>query len=313
MKCVVTGAGGFIGSHLAETLINEGHEVVVIDRFSTGKKDNLSAIRDNPRLTVVKRDICEDISDIFSQKNIDVVFHMAAMPKVQYSIEHPIETHTSNVNGTLNVLEMCRIHGVKRFVFSSSCAVYGNHQEIPFRETFHTMPISPYGVHKLVGEQYSAMYYNLYGLETVNLRYFNAFGPRQDHRGDYANLLGKFITRIKRGEAPTIWGDGKNTRDYVHVSDIVRANILAATTTSGVYFGQTINIGSGRALSVNDVYEKIMGVHPTRIAPIHTPPVVEIRHAIADITKAQSLLGWQPHVRFEDGLEETYEYFMSVA
>lgn len=313
MKCIVTGAGGFIGSHLAEALIKEGYDVIALDRFSPGKRDNLADIRGNSHLTICKMNVCDDLSPVFEARDIDVVFHMAAMPKVQYSIQHPIETHEANLNGTLNVLEACRTWGVKRFVFSSSCAVYGDQNEVPFRESFHPKPISPYAVHKFVGEQYAALYYSLYGLETINLRYFNAFGPRQDHRGDYANLFGRFIMRIKAGESPIINGDGKNSRDYVHVSDIVQANIRAAQTTSGACFGQVINIGSGKALSVNDVYEHIMSLHPTKIAPVYNPPVVEIKHAVADIGKAQSLLGWSPQISFEEGLLGAYSYFINEA
>lgn len=312
MKCIVTGAGGFIGSHLTETLLAEGHDVIAVDRFSLGKRDNLAAVRDNGRCTIIKENICNDLSSIFESAPIDVVFHMAAMPKVQYSIQFPIETHHANLNGTLNVLEACRNFGVKRFIFSSTCAVYGEQREAQFRETFDPHPISPYAVHKLVGEQYASLYHALYGIEAISLRYFNAFGPRQDHRGEYANIMGRFITRLKKSEPPTIWGDGHNTRDYIHVSDIVRANIAAATTTSSACFGQVLNIGSGRALSVKDIYELLMSIHPTRISPIHTPPVLEIKHAIADISKAKSLLGWGPRVTLEDKLRETYAYFMSV-
>ena len=259
-----------------------------------------------------QKNICNDLANIFGSGDIDAVFHMAAMPKVQYSIIHPAETHDANLNGTLNVLEACRTFGIKRFIFSSSCAVYGEQNEAPFRESFHPRPISPYAVHKLVGEYYATLYFNLYGVETINLRYFNAFGPRQDHRGDYANLFGRFITRIARGEQPVINGDGRNTRDYVHVSDIVRANILAAQTTSGACFGQVINIGSGRALSVNDIYNHIMSVHPERVEPVYGPAVVEIKHAVADISKAGSLLGWAPQKNFDEGLKETYDYFITL-
>lgn len=312
MKCIVTGAGGFIGSHLTETLLAEGHDVIAVDRFSPGKRDNLATVRGHDRCTIIKENICNDLSPIFEQGGIDAVFHMAAMPKVQYSILYPAETHDANLNGTLNVLEACKNFNVKRFVFSSSCAVYGEQNEVPFRESFHPRPISPYAIHKLVGEYYATMYTNLYGLEAINLRYFNAFGPRQDHRGDYANLFGRFITRIKKGLPPLINGDGKNTRDYVHVSDIVRANILAATTSNSACFGQVINIGSGRALSVNDIYDRIMAIHQEKVSPAHAPPVLEIKHAVADIGKAKSLLNWAPRMDFAAGLKDTYDYFMSV-
>ncbi len=313
MKYAVTGAGGFIGSHLAERLMNGGHEVIAIDLFLEDAPDNLAPIRGKKNLTLFKRNVCADLSDIFDGSNIDAVFHLAALPKVPYSIEHPLETHHANASGTVNVLETSRLYGVKRFVFSSSCAVYGDQEVVPFVETMSPRPNTPYALHKLIGEQCAALYHSLYGLETISLRYFNVFGPRQDHRGDYANLFGRFITRLATGVAPIINGDGTHTRDYVHVSDVVSANILAAETNNADCFGQTMNIGSGRGLSINDIAKHILALHPSTIAPVHAPPVVETAHAVANYEKAQRLLGWEPTTSFSDVLPETVDYFSRAA
>lgn len=311
MTYLVTGGAGFIGSHVVDELLNLGHKVLVIDDFSLGKKENLAQHQDNKNLVVYKKSICSRLTEIF-QKNpkIDALFHLAALPRVQFSIEHPIKTHKVNVNGTLNLLESCRQFEIKRFIFSSSCAVYGNQEALPFTEEMSPNPLCPYGLHKLVGEYYCRLFYQLYDLETISLRYFNVFGPRLDPQGDYACVIPKFTRLIRQGKSPTINGDGKQTRDFIFVSDVVRANLLAAQTQNKDCFGQVFNIGSGQNLSINEIAQRIIKLSGQKIQPRYGPPVVEPRHTLADTQKAKKLLGWQPKISFESGLKKTYDYFM---
>lgn len=305
MKAIVTGGLGFIGSHVAEELLEQGHEVVVVDDLSLGKKTNLKA---HKNLKVYEMDINEPgVRKVVS--GADVVFHLAALPRVQYSIDYPIKTHKANVNGTLNLLNACRKEKVKRFVFSSSCSVYGDQEELPTGEEAETNPMSPYALHKLISEQYCELFNFLYDMETISLRYFNVFGPRQNPEGGYASLIPKFATLILKGERPTIWGDGKQTRDFVYVKDVVRANLLAAETDNKDAFGQVFNVGFGKDFSVNEVTEELLKVSGKEIKPKHGDPVVEPRHTRADTSKIKKYLGWEPEVDFKEGLKETYKYF----
>tara|TARA_Y100000310_G_C20699363_1_gene828292 strand:- start:3571 stop:4509 length:939 start_codon:yes stop_codon:yes gene_type:complete len=306
MICLVTGGAGFIGGHLVEELLKEGNEVIVIDDFSTGTKDNLP---EHEKLTVHEKSITEDLTQLFEGKEIEVVFHLAANPSVQYSIQHPTESHAINATGTLNLLNYCKNYKVKRFVLSSSCSVYGNRQELPLKETVEPDPLSPYALQKLVSEQYCTLFYKLYGIETINLRYFNVYGPRQNPAGDYASLIPKFITLVLQQKQPTIFGDGTQTRDFVYVKDIVRANILAAQTTNKECYGNIINIGSGKNMSVNETTKLIIACGEQQLEPIHAPPVIEPKDSLSDITKAKELLNWEPQKPFAEGLQETYNYF----
>jgi UDP-glucose 4-epimerase len=308
MKYLVTGGAGFIGSHLVDKLLGQGHEVVVVDNFSSGKVSNLSKNSSSEKLSIIRRDICSDLSDIFEQK-IDAVFHLAANPQVQFSIINPAQTHQVNVNGTFNLLNFCRMNGVRRFVFSSSCSVYGNSTKMPLSEESPADPISPYALHKLIGEQYSKMFNFLYGMETVCLRYFNVYGPRQNPAGGYASLIPRAITRVLGGERPIIFGDGEQTRDFISVHDVVEANILASLTSNPSCFGNTFNIGSSKNTSVNYVVNKIISLSGKGISPVHADPVIEPRHSLAMTKKASSLLGWSPKKSFDDALIETFSFF----
>jgi len=310
MNYLVTGGAGFIGSGLVKKLLDQDHKVIIIDDFSLGKEKNLAPLKNNENLIIYKKNICDDVSDIFEKEKINAVFHFAALPRVQFSIQKPIATHNVNVNGTLNLLQTCKKLGIKRFVFSSSSSIYGDQDTSPQVETMTPNPMSPYALHKLIGEHYCKLFNLLYGLETICLRYFNVFGPGQDPEGDYACLIPKFIKLINQDIQPTINGDGKQTRDFIFVDDVVEVNILAVNTDNQACFGQTFNIGAGKNYSVNEVTKGIINITNKKIEPTHGPAVIEPKHTLADITKAKNLLGWSPKTSFEQGLERTCEYFV---
>lgn len=309
MKCLVTGGSGFIGSHLVDGLLELGHSVAVLDDFSLGKEENLAHHKSKKNLKVCKKSIVENLSPFFEEHQFQAIFHLAALPRVQFSIKNPKETHEANVNGTLNLLVAAKDAGVKRFVFSSSSSIYGDQEKLPLTEDMTPNPMSPYALHKLVGEYYCRLFYKIYGLETVSLRYFNVYGPRQNPAGDYACLIPKFIQLIQEGKIPTINGDGKQTRDFTYVTDVVNANILAATTKNNACFSEALNIGGGKNISVNEVTSQIIALSKKKIVPKHGLAVIEPKHTLADVAKASLLLKWQPKVDFEEGLKQTFKYF----
>ncbi len=296
-KVVVTGGAGFIGSHLADTLLLRGYEVHIIDNLSGGKKENL-----NPKAIFHHADIrdLEAIKPII--KGARSVFHTAALPRVQYSIEHPVETNEANVTGTLNLLIAAREGGVKRVIYSASSSAYGDQKELPLREDMTVSPKSPYGLQKYVGELYCRVWSAVHGLETVSLRYFNVYGPRLNPDGAYALAIGKFLRQRKEGKPLTIWGDGTQTRDFTHVRDVVRANLLAAESKK-VGKGEVMNIGAGRNFSVNQLAELIGG------EVLHEPPRVEPHDTLADNSLAKKLLGWKPEVSLEEGIAELRRFW----
>ncbi len=288
--CIVTGGAGFIGSHLADKLIEEGHTVSIIDNLSLGKRKFVNAAATLHEVDI--RDM-EAMKPLFSE--VDVVFHLAADPRLPVSIEDPVGTHDINVTGTLNVLEASRLAGVKKFVFTSTCAVYGVDNPLPLTEDQAVMPESPYGLHKLMGEQYMTLYAKLFDMQTVTLRYMNVYGPRKLAEGGYPMVISVFLKQKQEGTDMTITGDGETTRDYVHVSDVVKANIQA--WQQEVPAGSVINIGTGRQISVNDIAKMIGG--NTSTIPERKG---ELRAAEANIERASSLLSWKPTVVFEEGL-----------
>lgn len=289
---LVTGGAGFIGSNLSDELIKQGHKVMIIDNLSTGKKENI-----NQAAQFVNADIrnLEEIKPYFN--GIDGVFHLAAMPRVQLSIENPVETNDINVNGTLNVLIAAKDAKVKRLVYSATSAAYGNAEIIPTTEKESIKPMSPYGLQKYMGEEYCRMFSLLYGLETVCLRYFNAYGPRMADTGAYLTVIKNFLMQKTRGEVMTITGDGEQTRDFVHSRDIALANIKAMESDK-VGKGEAMNIGSGKNHSVNQIAKMIGG------AMSYIPPRVEPKHTLADISKARELLGWEPQENLEEAIKE---------
>jgi UDP-glucose 4-epimerase len=310
MAYIVTGGAGFIGSNLVDELLMQKKEVLVIDDFSSGKEENLAQHKADNKLKIFKRSICDSLEDIASEYQIDTVFHLAALPRVQFSIKEPVKTHNVNVNGTLNLLNLCKNHDIKRFVFSSSSSIYGDQDKLPLHEEMMPNPMSPYALHKLIGENYCKMFNFLYGIETVSLRYFNVYGPRQDASGEYSCLIPKFIQLASKGKQPVINGDGRQTRDFTYVSNVVRANICAALIQNKACFGSAFNIGSGRNISVNEVTDEIINLSKKDIKPIYGPSVIEPKDSLADISKAENLLGFSlDENSFEKGIKKTYEFF----
>lgn len=292
-KLIVTGGAGFIGSHLTDKLIALGHEVAVVDNLMLGKKEFV-----NKKAKFHKVDIRDGkkLKKIFA--GAEAVFHFAADPRLQVSVEDPATTHEINVTGTLNVLLAAKANNLKKVIFSSSCAVYGDQSVLPIKESAATKPMSPYGLHKLMGEEYCRLFSSLYNLSTVCLRYFNVFGPRKLATGSYPMVIPVFLDQRKKGQKLTVVGDGTNTRDYVHVSDVVEANI-AAWNQNKVTDGSPINIGSGRQTSVNEIAALIGG------ETVSVPPRLgEMRFIEADISLAKSVLGWSPKVKIETGVAE---------
>ncbi len=294
-KVIVTGGAGFIGSNLVDALISEGFEVHVIDNLSAGKRENI-----NQKAQLHIKDITklDEIEPIFNGAHF--VFHLAAMPRVQFSIDNPYESNEINVTGTLNVLIASQRAKVKKLVFSASSAAYGDQTTMPLVETMNPMPKSPYGLHKYIGEQYCRLWSEVYGLPTVSFRYFNVYGPRNSAEGAYALVIAKFIEQRKNNKALTITGDGNQTRDFVHVRDVVAANILAAKSDK-VGSGEVINIGASRNVSINEVARIIGG--PVEYIPARFEP----KDTLADNSLAKKLLDWQPRVSIEEGISELKE------
>lgn len=292
MKIIVTGGAGFIGSNIVDALIDKGYEVHIIDNMSAGKIENV-----NKKAVLHVADIrdFDVIMPLF--KNVQYVFHEAAIPQVQYSIENPIETNEINVSGILNVLEACRLNSVKRLIFASSCSIYGNQDILPVKESAKINPLSPYALHKSVGEMYCRLYSEIYNLETVCLRYFNVYGERQSITGSYPLVIARFLDQKKNNKPLTVVGDGKNTRDYVNVKDVARANILAIESTL-VGKGEGINIGSGREYSVNDIANMVGG------EITYIEPRIEPKNIRADISLAKNLLNWEPVLGIEEEIEK---------
>jgi UDP-glucose 4-epimerase len=297
-RILVTGGAGFIGSNLVDVLIDKGFDVVIIDNLCTGRKEHL-----NPKAEFHQLDIrdLEKIKPLF--EGMDYVFHLAARPRIPFSIEYPSEAHTNNALGTLNVLVASKDAKVKKFIYASSSSVHGDQEKLPLRENMIPKPKSPYALQKLIGEEYCRLFYELYGLPTVSLRYFNVYGPRISLEGAYKLVIGVFLKQKMANEPLTIEGDGEQTRDFTHVRDVVQANILAAESNK-VGKGEVINIGAGRNHSINKIASLIGG------KTINLPPRKgDIRHTLADNTLARELLGWQPEINIEEGIEELLRIF----
>jgi len=291
VRACVTGGAGFIGSQIGDALLERGDDVLVVDDFSTGRRDYL-----NPRAELHEADLATARDLAQALKGVDVVFHTAALARVPRSIEQPLETHAANVTGTLNLLKACVDAGVRRVVYSSSSSVYGDQPILPLTEDMRPNPLNPYACQKYMGEIYCRNFVQVYGLQTVCLRYFNVYGPRQVMEGAYRLVIGIFLDQRARGEALTIHGDGEQTRDFTHVTDVVRANLLAAES-SNVGAGEAINVGSGREFSINQVAALVGG------RTVHTAPRGnDERFKRASVERAQDLLGWEPTVRLEDGI-----------
>lgn len=297
MKTIVTGGAGFIGSHLTRALVDAGHEVHVIDNYVAGR----FAERVVEGATYHEGSILDTELTTKVFEGGDVVFHTAALPRVQFSIEKPVETNEANIGGTVAVLDAAVRAGVGRVVYSASSSAYGNQEQLPLIETMQPSPLSPYALQKYTGELYCRLFSELHPLQTVSLRYFNVYGPHADPKGAYALVIAKFIEQRVKGEPMTIAGDGTNTRDYTHVRDIVRANMLAAESAN-VGKGEVINVGGGKQWSVNQVAEMIGG------ETTHVEARIEPKATNAGIEKAKKLLDWEPEVTFPDGLAELKKF-----
>jgi UDP-glucose 4-epimerase len=304
-KVVVTGGAGFIGSHLAEELVNRGYHVVILDDLSTGKRENIEALLRGEDVEFIQGSIIDLrlLQGLF--KNVNYVFHQAAIPSVPRSIENPIASHEANITGTLNVLLAARDNGVGKVIYASSCAIYGNTQTLPIREDAPPHPLSPYAVTKLAGEYYCQVFHQVYRLPTVCLRYFNVYGPRQDPNSQYAAVIPRFISRALKGEPPIIYGDGEQTRDFTFVKDVVEANILMAESKATGIF----NFARGESVSINRLAEVIIEFSGNTLGPIHEAPRPgDIRHSLADISRAKTF-GYGLKWSLEEGLKETIRVF----
>ena len=304
---LITGGAGFIGSNLAERLVRDGKGVRVFDNFSTGRRENLRGIK--TKIEVIEGDLRNLAEVRKAVAGVRYVLHVAALPSVQRSVEDPLMTHEVNVNGTLNLLIAAREARCQRVILSSSSAVYGDTPTLPKREDMTPSPVSPYGASKIISEYYCRLFWQLYGLETVSLRYFNVFGPRQDPQSEYAAVIPKFITSVLAGRSPTIFGDGTQTRDFSHVDNAVEAN-LAACVASKEALGESFNIACGERISLLQLVDTINRVTGKNVTPKFDPPRPgDILHSLADVTKARKLLGWKPTVNFREGIEKTIAWY----
>jgi UDP-glucose 4-epimerase len=303
---VVTGGAGFIGSHIVEELLRRKQTVRVIDNFSTGKRENILPFED--KIEIVSADLAtvSNLQEILG--GVDYVIHQAAIPSVPKSILDPVTSHRANVDGTLHLLLASRDARIKRVVYASSSSLYGDSPTLPKHEQMNPNPLSPYGAQKLFGEMYCQVFTKAYNLETVALRYFNVFGPRQDASSQYSGVLAKFIPAVLQGRKPVIYGDGLQSRDFTYVQNVVEANLLACTAP-GVA-GEVFNVACGDRITVNSMLQQINRITGKDISPIHEEPRAgDIRHSQADIRKAAEKLGFKPLVSFEDGLRSTVEWY----
>jgi len=311
MDYLITGGAGFIGSNIAEHLVRQGKRVRLFDNFSSGRRENIGAFADD--VEVIESDLRVLDAVRHAMEGIRYVLHLGAMPSVPRSVEDPHTTNQANVTGTLNVLIAARDAGVRRVVFSSSSSVYGDTPTLPKREEMIPCPLSPYAVQKITGEYYCRLFWELYGLETVSLRYFNVFGPRQDPQSQYAAVIPRFITAILKDDPPTVFGDGKQTRDFSHVENVIDAN-LAACTAPDEALGQAFNIACGGRVSLLELIETINRIVDKQVAPRFDPPRAgDVRDSQADISQAAKLLRWTPRIDFRKGIEKAVAWYQQRA
>jgi UDP-glucose 4-epimerase len=309
MKALVTGGAGFIGSHIAKRLLEDGHEVRILDNFSTGARPNLAPIAAD--IEIVEGDIQSYERAHNAVRDCEVVFHQAALPSVPRSIQDPLTSNAVNVIGTLNILLASRDGGVRRVMFASSSSIYGADRTLPKQEALAPQPMAPYAVAKLAAEGYCRSFSQVYELETVALRYFNVFGPQQDPLSQYAAVIPRFVTALLNDEAPIVFGDGEQSRDFTYIDNVVDANLLAATA-EGVS-GQTFNIACGERISLNhllDGLREILGSEQEADYLEGRPG--DVRHSLADISRARESLGYKPSVSFDEGLQRTVEYLRGL-
>jgi len=304
---LITGGAGFIGSNIADALCQAGERVRVLDNFATGHRANLAHLQG--RVEIIEGSITDLAACRAAVEGVDYVLHQAALPSVPRSVQDPVGTHAVNVTGTVNLLAAARDAGVRRFVYAASSAAYGDTPTLPKHEDMTPSPLSPYAVQKVAGEMYGRLFHSLYGLETVALRYFNVFGPRQDPNSEYAAVIPKFITRLLRGESPTIYGDGTQSRDFTYVDNVVHANLLAcrapAAAAGGVY-----NVACGESIDLNTLAALIKEITGSPGGVIHEPARAgDVKHSLADIARARAALGYEPVTLFRAGLEKVIGWY----
>jgi len=308
MRALVTGGAGFIGSNLVDALITRGNDVVVLDNFSSGRRERLEHFDD--RLSLVEGDLRSYERVHAAMDGIEVVFHQGALPSIPRSIQDPLTTSAVNVEGTLNVLLAARDADVRRVILASSSSIYGDAPGLPRHEEQRPSPLAPYAVSKLAAESYCSAFWKVYGLETVALRYFNVFGPGQDPSSQYAAVVPRFITALLDGERPVIYGDGEQSRDFTFVQDVVNANLLAAE--AGDVAGEVFNVAAGRSRTVNELASSIAEVIGASVAPMYASARPgDVRASAADIEKARTMLGYEPADSFDEGLIATIAFFRS--
>jgi len=303
---LVSGGAGFIGSTLVRFLLERGEKVRVLDNFSTGKRENLEEVGN--KIELIEGDLCDGETVAQAVKGMDYVLHQAAIPSVPRSVERPLESHASNATGTLMLLQAARDEKVRRLIYASSSSAYGASDVVPKLETMATEPLSPYAVAKLAAEHYCLIFHRLYGLETVALRYFNVFGPRQDPNSPYTGVVSRFIDAIRSGHPPVIYGDGEQTRDFTFVDNVAQANWAACHSESGV--GRVFNIGCGGRTSVNELWTTMAGLAGVDMTPVYEAARLgDVRHSQADVTRAKQLLGFEPQIGLSQGLETTLAFY----
>lgn len=305
-KFLVTGGAGFIGSNICRELVKQGCFVRVVDNFLTGQRRNISDISD--KIEFIEGDMGDRRIARSSMKDIEVVLHQGALPSVPRSVEDPAATHRHCVNATFTLLLAARDAGVKRFVYAASSSAYGDSPSLPKVETMPASPLSPYAAAKLAGEYYSSIFFRVFGLETISLRYFNVFGPYQDPSSQYAAAIPAFVTAILKNEKPTVYGDGEQSRDFTYVENVVQANLLAAGArhTSG----EIVNIACGQAVTVNEIIDLINHIEGKNIKPIYTDPRPgDVKHSLADVSLAEKLIGYKPNIPFREGLRRAIDWY----
>lgn len=314
IKYLVTGGAGFIGSNIVEVLLKRGHTVRILDNFSTGRRENMKLVQQSTqpgeRLEVIEGDLRSYHIVQEAVQNVDYILHQGALPSVPRSIKDPLTSNDVNVVGTLNLLQAARKAGVKRLVYASSSSVYGSNPTLPKVETMKTMPLSPYAISKLAAEQYCRVFYQLYGFETVALRYFNVFGPRQDPTSFYSAVIPKFITAALKNKPINVYGDGLQSRDFTYIANVVNANLLACESPNAA--GEVMNVSCGERYTLLDLIRELEELLGQSIEAHHTDPRTgDVKHSQAEISHARKLLGYEPLVGFREGLAKTVAWYKS--
>jgi nucleoside-diphosphate-sugar epimerase len=305
-KYLVTGGAGFIGSHIVERLVRDGESVRVLDNFATGKRQNLAPFMD--KIDMFEGDLRSRADCAKACAGVEVVFHEGAVPSVPVSVEDPATSHEANIDGTFNILLAARDARCRRLIFAASSSAYGDQPDLPKRETQKPAPLSPYAVNKLVGEYYLSVFNKCWGLETLSLRYFNVFGPRQDPKSQYAAAIPAFVTSILHNEPPTIFGDGEQTRDFTYIDNVVHANLLAAKAPK--VSGEVINVACGERVSINQIIGQINQLLGKNVQPKYVPERAgDVKHSLADISLARQIIGFEPVINFADGLTKAIDWY----